>query len=221
MGTKIKTIFPLHIIAMNLPYITADEKSHYVLVKDLSRLVSRQYNNDNNKKYFCQYCLHGCTSEEVLKNHWERCKLFGVQRIKLPEAGNKKRHEKVRLTKIEYQLCLPFVIYADFESVLCKQDSCDLSSSKSFTTKYQHHVTCRAASTWNAVIDNTLNQPHVNIGKTAVKIFFDQVLAAAAICRQHPRLTLEQWREYNNSRNCAKPFKAVDKKVRDHDHLTE
>ena len=41
---------------MNLLYITADAKSHYVLVKDLSRLALREYNNGNNKRYFCQYC---------------------------------------------------------------------------------------------------------------------------------------------------------------------
>ena len=37
------------------------------------------------------------------------------------------------------------------------------------------------------------------------------------------RLILEQWREYNNATNCsvcAKLVKSVDKKVRDHDHLT-
>ena len=197
MGTKIKTIFPLHIIAMNLPYITADEKSHYVLVKDLSRLVSRQYNNDNNKKYFCQYCLHGCTSEELLKNHWERCKLFGVQRIKLPEAGNKKRHEKVKLTKIEYQLCLPFVIYADFESVLCKQDSCE-PSSKSFTTQYHYHVQC-GSCIYVKSNDGPYFQPsQVNMRDGAAEKFLDQVLATATIWRQHKankipmkRLTLE------------------------------
>ena len=47
-GYKDKKIFPLCITTVtvarhhiNLLYITADEKSHYVLVKDLSRLVSR------------------------------------------------------------------------------------------------------------------------------------------------------------------------------------
>ena len=51
MGMKIKKIFPLRITAvaiandcLNLLYITTGETSHYVLVKDLSRLVSRQYN---------------------------------------------------------------------------------------------------------------------------------------------------------------------------------
>ena len=62
-GYKDKKIFLLGITTMNfarhhvnLLCITAGEKSHYVLVKDLSRLVLIQYNNDNNKRYFCQYC---------------------------------------------------------------------------------------------------------------------------------------------------------------------
>ena len=57
MGTKIKKMFPLRMTTVtiardhvNLIYITAGETSHYVLVKDFSRLVSRQYNNKNDKK---------------------------------------------------------------------------------------------------------------------------------------------------------------------------
>ena len=105
---------------MNLLYITAGETSHYVLLKELSRLISRQNNNHNNKKYFCQYCLHDQTSEEVLKKHLERCKLHGAQRIKLPEVDDKKNCNKVKPTITEYQLRLPFIIYADFKSVLPK-----------------------------------------------------------------------------------------------------
>ena len=92
------------------------------------------------KKYFRQYCLHGCTSEEVLKNYLERCKLHGAQRIKPTEADDKNGRAKFKFEKTEYQLRFPFIIYADFESVLSKQDSCESSSSKSFTTQYQHHV---------------------------------------------------------------------------------
>ena len=140
-GYEDKKIFLLHITTMtiashhaNLLYIPTNKTSYHVLVKDLSKLVLRQYNNDNNKRYFCQYCLHGCTSEEVLKNHMGRYKLHGAQIIKLQGADNKKGCDKVKFTKTKYQLCLPFVIYADFESVLHKQDSCEASSSNSFTT---------------------------------------------------------------------------------------
>ena len=58
------------------------------------------------------------TSEDVLKNHLERFKLHGEQRIKLPKADNKKGHRKDKFTKTEYQLCLSFVIYVDFKIVL-------------------------------------------------------------------------------------------------------
>ena len=80
-GYKDKKIFLLRITTaavarhhVNLLYIIAVEKFHYVLVNNLSRLVSSQYNNHKSKTYFCQHCMHGCTSEEVLKNHLERCK---------------------------------------------------------------------------------------------------------------------------------------------------
>ena len=37
-----------------------------------------------------------------------------------PEADDKQERNKVKPTKIEYQIRLPFDIYADFKSVLCK-----------------------------------------------------------------------------------------------------
>ena len=199
-------------------------------MKDLSKLVSRQYNNNYHKKYFCQYCLHGCISEEVSKNHLGRCKLHGAQRIKLPEADDKKGHGKVKFTKTEYQLRLPFVIYADFESVLHKQDLCEPSSSKSFTNQYQQHVPCGSCIYMKCSDGQYFEAPQVNIGDDPAETFLDQVLAAATICRQHQASqipmkcrTQEQWREYNNATNyliCTKPFMSVDKKVRDHNHLT-
>ena len=58
-GCEDKKIFPLRITTMgiarhcvNLLYITAGETSHYVLLKDLGRLVPRQNNNHDDKKYF-------------------------------------------------------------------------------------------------------------------------------------------------------------------------
>ena len=69
-------------------------------------------------------------------------------------------------------------------------------------------------------MDDTLKHPQVNMDDDANETFLDQVLPAATILRQHltnkipiKRLTLEQWREYNNDTNyliCNKPFKSVD-----------
>ena len=168
------------------------------------------YNNDNGKKYFCQYCLHGCNSEEVLKNHLGGCQLHGAQRIKLPEADDKKMFNKVKFTKTEYQLRLHFVIYADFESVLPKQDSCEPSSSKFFTSQYQQHVPCGSCIYLKGSNGRYFEPPQVNIEYDAIEKILDQVLAAATICREHlankipmKRLTQEQWREYHNATNCS------------------
>ena len=160
----------------------------------------------------------------------ERCKFYGAQKIKLSEADDKNGHDKIKFTKTEYQLRLPCVIYANFESVLRKQDSCAPSSSKSFTTQYQHQVPCGSCTFVKCCDGQYFEPPQVNIRDDAAEKFLNQVLAAATICRQHlankipmKQLSQEQCREYNNATKCsicARPFKSADKKVHDHDHLT-
>ena len=55
----------------------------------------------------------------------------------MPEKGDKvyfKNHHK--------QLAVPFVIYADFEAITEKVDSCQPNNDKSYTEAYQRHVDC-------------------------------------------------------------------------------
>ena len=67
-------------------------------------------------------------------------------------------------------------------------------------TSSTYHV--EVASMWNAVMDNTLKHPQVNIRDDAAEKLLDQVLAAATVCGQHlankismKRLIQEKWRE--------------------------
>ena len=124
------------------------------------------------------------------------------QRIKLPESDDKRGRDKVKFTKTEYQLRLPFVNYTDFKSVPCKQDSCMPWSSKSFTTQYQQHGPCGSCIYVKCSDGQYFEALQVNLGDDAAEKFLDQVLAAAAVCRQHlankismKRRTQEQWRE--------------------------
>ena len=145
-------IFPLRITPskdlnchhVNLLYITDEdgERSHYTLIRYLSRLVSSQFNNHNGKKFTCNFCLHACQSEEILKQHKERCSLHNAQRIKLPQPGK----NTLQFNKMECQLRLPFTFYADFESILVKNtDDMMRDESRSYTTKYEHHKPCSYA----------------------------------------------------------------------------
>ena len=164
------------------------------------------------------------------KKHLERCKLHGAQRIKLPEADDKKERNKVKPTKTEYQLRLLFIIYMDFKSVLPKQDSYEPSSSKSFIRQYQHPIPCESCIYMKCGDGQYFEPPQVNIENDIAEKILEQVWAAATICRQHlannismKQLTQDQWREYNKATNssvCTKPFKSTDKKVHNHKHLT-
>ena len=71
-----KKIFPARIIKakgrqhhVNLLVITDNESHHFILIKNLNRLLVRQYKKYNGRLYFCPYCLHRCTSQRVLDNH--------------------------------------------------------------------------------------------------------------------------------------------------------
>ena len=120
-----------------------------------------------------------------LKEHMKRCKLHGAQRIKLPEVGNKKGSKEVKFTKTEYPLRLPFVIYADFKSLLFKQNSCELLPSKSFTTQYEHHIPCGSCIFVKCSDGQQFEPAQVNVGHEATEKFLDQILSPATICRQH------------------------------------
>lgn len=64
---------------------------------------------------------------EKLKNHDERCFAFSAQRIKFPEDV------VVKFRNIKNQLQAPFIVYADFESILKEINS---------KNKYQEHIAC-------------------------------------------------------------------------------
>ena len=110
------------------------------------------------------------------------------------------------------------------------QDLCEPSSSKSFTTQYQHHVPCGSCNYVKCSNGWYFEPSQINKGDDATEKFLDKVLAAATSCRRYltnkipmKRLTQEQCREYNNATNClicTKTFKSTDKKVCGHNNLT-
>ena len=68
---------------VNLLLIVDDKtgKSHYALIRNMSRLV-----NDRLKRktahYYCDNCLHGFMRQDLLDNHVKECKKYDFQKIK-------------------------------------------------------------------------------------------------------------------------------------------
>lgn len=108
---------------------------HYCLIRNLSRLLT-SLTKHNGKRFFCEHCLHGFVRENLLVEHEQNCRKNAPQKIKLPSEGN----DLLYFKELHKQLKVPFVIYADFESILSpsKQDNLD-NDEHSYTEKTHEH----------------------------------------------------------------------------------
>ena len=94
-------------------------KKHYVAVKSLSRLLSKQNSKHKEAQHFCTNCLNGFESEIIRDEHYEYCRSKDSVRVEMPT-----KNPIVKYTDGQYQFKVPFVIYADFESILVPLRDC-------------------------------------------------------------------------------------------------
>ena len=116
---------------VNLLIINNNDTHHYILITDLSRLLSLQYKSFNRRLYFCPFCLHGCSSQSILDNNHKKCKVYGTQNVIFPKKNGKSdkvycyynllnaclknkfcittislsRHEQVCLSRLSFERC--------------------------------------------------------------------------------------------------------------------
>ena len=74
---------------------------------------------DHVRKGLTIYRLHAFITEEILKRHIKDCfEINGKETIKMPKKG-----KYVEFKAFERKIKSPFMIYADFESVLVPEDN--------------------------------------------------------------------------------------------------
>ena len=85
---------------------------------------------------FCRYCLEAFSKEEILKHHIKDCfKINGKQRIIMPKKG-----KYVKLKNHERKMKSPFIIYADFESILVPENNGKQNTEEFYSHKYQKYI---------------------------------------------------------------------------------
>ena len=99
---------------VDLLLIERDGVQHCTTIRNFSRLVGRQLSNHGQTVHCCRRCVHAYSSQELLDAHARDC--CHVQRTKVP------KEPRCRFTNIQKQLLAPFVVYADFESILQRVD---------------------------------------------------------------------------------------------------
>ena len=105
---------------LNLMITKQGDNTHYSYVKRLTALLFDQSKN-RNSKHFCERCLHGYITRDLLERHKPECKglLKSPTRTELPKDGQ----NKMIFTNYHKQMKVPYVVYADFECVLRKIDT--------------------------------------------------------------------------------------------------
>ncbi|CAB3978273.1 Gastrula zinc finger [Paramuricea clavata] len=202
--------------------------NHYVLIKDINRMLY-SVSGYEHKKHFCLHCLHSCKSEELLEKHKETCiEVNGTQATKLPKEGT-----KIKFKHHRNSMPAPFVIYADFESILVpeekKADSENLGG-KSSTDLYQTHKACSFGLKTVCHYDDKYSGEYISyVGEDATLVFLKTVLKESIKCREMVNkifkkkmvITPEQEAEFWKTRNCSICGNDLgDDRVRDHDHVT-
>ena len=116
---------------IDLLLIGNGEKKHYVLINDFNRYM-HDHSLHRGRRHFCRYFLHAFITEKILKRHIKDCfKINGKQTIKMPKKG-----ECVKFKNFARKIILPFIIYADFESILVSEDNRKQNPNESYTNKY-------------------------------------------------------------------------------------
>ncbi|CAB4036468.1 Gastrula zinc finger [Paramuricea clavata] len=198
--------------------------NHYVLIKDVNRMLF-SVSKHAHRQHFCLHCLHSCVSEESLEKHKETCLA-----TKFPEEGTtiKFKHQRNSMP-------VPFVIYADFESILVlvpeeKKEKSDASDDSSSPSCYQKHKACSFGLKTVCHYDNQYFGEYKSyVGEDAALVFLKTVIKESTKCRELVNkifkkklvITPEQELEFWTTRNCSICGNdLVDDRVRDHDHVT-
>ena len=99
---------------LNLLMIEDGGKRHYTIIKNISRLLKSLNATHKGAYHFCINCLNGFRTASAKDERYEYCSTNGHVKVTMPTAEEKwlKFHDG------QCQFEVPFMMYADFESIL-------------------------------------------------------------------------------------------------------
>jgi hypothetical protein len=211
-------------------------KSHYCWIKNLSRLVSHQISPNIGKCHFCDGCLSYFKSSTALVLHQKYdCNhtyaLTPSTDLKVNKFGSSVPENILKFENFEKQMRVPFVVYADFESVLKPVNSVEPNPQNSYTTKSYKHEPYSFAYLIKCSFDDSVSKLEIYRGSDAAQVFVSRIendlrcLYNTYLKEIKPmnRLTPNEQLEFKSAQTCGiceHPFTEKDIKVKDHCHIT-
>ena len=208
----------------NIMIINKNNRKHYVAIKSISRLLSKQNSKHKEVQHFCMNCLQGFKEERARDEHIRYCKNNEAVQIEMPH-----RHLRLKYLQGQFQFKVPFIMYADFESILEPIQGPGNDPRMSSTRGINVHTPSGWCVRSEFAYGRIKNPFKLYRGKDCIRKFCKHIVAEAHhLYRSFPELpmeplTAEQLKSHNRACNChicLKPFKPKDRKVRDHCHYT-
>lgn len=202
---------------INLLLLENNGKSHYVLITNLRRLVQKQLTKHHGKLYLCEDCLLFFCSQNTLDSHI----CSGVATI-LPNTGT-----FLHFKNFDRKQDVPYVIYADFETLLKTYSGSDPDPSSSFTIDHQQHIPSAFAYHIVCSFDSSKNLFRSYRGRDCVNKFLEclyedvKQIYETLSTEVAMRFTEKDSKEFNKATHChiCNHLLFFDR-VRDHCHLT-
>ncbi|XP_076667934.1 uncharacterized protein LOC143368761 [Andrena cerasifolii] len=197
-----------HVNLLYTPNQEHGDVRHFVLIKDLSRLLSAQLRRHNGKKVICDRCLHYFGSVEKLETHAVNCGKMNNCAILLPSEGNNLLSFKNHCTKER----LPFVVYADLECIIEKTEDRRMGDADSKLRGYQHHKVHSIAYYMHCSYDTSLSIYRCRRDADCIAWFVDELKIYSNFSK--PILTFDfiTFRNATHCHICEDPFEADDRR---------
>ena len=204
--------------------ITDGNRKHYLAIKSLARLLSSQNSKHKESQHFCTSCLQGFPTKKSRNKRHSYCRHNEAVRIEMPV-----KNSTVEYSDGQYQFKVPFMMYADFESILEPIQGASNDPGISSTRGVNVHTPSGWCVYSKFVYGEVRNPCSQYGGLNCVEKFCEHVISEAKrLYRSFPEkpmtpLTKLQIKEYNKARECHicfKPFDKNDRKERDHCHYS-
>ena len=209
----------------NLMLIMDQNRKHYVAIKSLKRLLSRQNSKHKESQHFCINCLQGFAEQKSRDEHLVYCRNNEAVRIEMPN-----RKPIVKYSDGQYQFKVPFMMYADSELILepiqGASNNPNVFSARGVNVHTPSGWCVYSHFSYGDVTGNPLTQ---YTGSDCVEKFCEHIISEAKrLYNSFPEkpmapLTKSQLKEYARATECHicfKPFTEKKGKVRDHCHYS-
>ena len=204
--------------------ITENDRKHYVAIKSLSRLLSSQNTKHKGKEYFCMNCLQGFKEESSRDEHIGYC--IDTESVKVEMLH---KNLIVQYSDGQFQFKVPFIMFADFKSILEPIHGQENDLTISSTRGINNHIPFGWCIRSEFAYGNVQNPLKLYHGEDCVKKFCSHVIGEAHCLYQSfsenpmkplPPKEMDRYERLERCHICFKLFKEDNPKVRDHCHYT-